>query len=191
VGNSSTRIGVWRRAGDKGCVRGPLLSSEQHVSCGNTLYVGTPYYDAGVTTRYGSDALASDGYTLRTDTVYHDCHYTDDVFKEDNSQMFGSISGGGGSVTTNFYGTVNDQTSDLGTLTPGLGYNVTYSISTGNPAFPAYTFDYSHKCYPAYEAYVGAQRIYGYKPSFNDPVDISYCLAGGLVISGATIGTVN
>jgi hypothetical protein len=105
--------------------------------------------------------------------------------------MAGSVSGGAGSVTKNFYGTVNDQTSDLGTLTPGLGYNITYYITTSNPLIPAYTFDYSHKCCPAYEAYIGSQQIYGYKPSYNDPISLSFCLESGLLVNGTAIGTVN
>ena len=172
--------------------------SEAQVSTSTGNWIGSsglgpqnPYYSAGVTTRYGSDALAADGYTLMSDTALHDCHYTDDIFRESNSQMSGSVKGGSGSVTTNFYGTVNDLTSDLYTVTPGLGYNVTYTISTANPAIPAYTFQYSHKCYPAYEAYIGGQRIYGYMPSHNDPASITLCLAGGLTVSNETIGTVN
>ena len=86
---------------------------------------------------------------------------------------------------------MNDQTSDLGTLTPGLGYNVTYAINTANSYVPASTFDYSHKCYPAYEAYIGSQQVYGYKPTHNDPATVTVCLAGGLSVTGSTIGAVN
>jgi len=83
----------------------------------------------------------------------------------------------------------NDQTSDLGQNTPGLGYNVTYIIATNsNPAIPAYSFNYSHKCYPAYEAYIGTQQIYGYCPLNNNPFYISGCLFGGLIITGSTVG---
>lgn len=153
--------------------------------------ISNPSYRAGTTVRYGSDALAPDGYTLQQDYVLHDCHFTDDVFQEDSSQMSGSVHGASGSVTTNFYGSVNDQTSDLGTETPGLGYNVTYTINTAsNPAIPAYTLDYSHKCYPAYEAYIGSQQVYGYMPLSNSPAYVTACLVGGLVISGSTIGAV-
>jgi hypothetical protein len=160
---------------------------------GGTVYGSgrNPYYDAGITTRYAGDALAPDGFTLYSDYVYHDCHYTDNVFKEDNSHMSGSAQGGSGSVTVNFYGDVNDQISDLGQNTPGLGYNVTYIIATNsNPAIPAYSFNYSHKCYPAYEAYIGTQQIYGYRPLSNNPFYISGCLFGGLIITGSTVGAV-
>jgi len=47
-----------------------------------------------------------------------------------------------------------------------------------NPASPAYTFEYTHDCFPAHEAYIGTQRIYGFMPNDDQWGHISACLAG-------------
>lgn len=165
--------------------------SEVVVSASSGSETSTPIFLAGVTTRYASDALAPDGYTLIGDNVYSDCHLTDTVMLESNSSMYVSVSGSQGTVTTNFYGSAQDATTILGSNTPSTDWNVTFTISTSNPAFPAYTVNYTHDCYPAYEAYIGTQLVYGFKPSSNSRATIVACLAGAFQIQGSTIGTVN
>jgi hypothetical protein len=137
------------------------------------------YMDAGTITRYAADALASDGYTLRGDSILHDGHLTDDVLKESNSDMHVSVSGGGGSVSANFYGSAQNAATSWGYGTPSIDWNVTFTIGTANnPASPAYTFEYTHDCFPTHEAYIGTQRIYGFTPNDYSGDHIAACLAG-------------
>ena len=153
--------------------------SEATISASTGSTIGAPILDGGVTRRYASDAVAPDGYTLREDGALHDCHYTDNVFLESNSDMHLSLSGGSGIIHANFWGSAKDEASDLGSATPGTDWNVTYTINAAsNPVTPGYTIEYTHECYPAYEAYIGTQRVYGYKQNSNSAITLASCLSG-------------
>jgi hypothetical protein len=151
-----------------------------------------PFYGAGTTVRYSDDALASDRYSLIGDGVLNDCHLTDQV-KPGSISGNTAISGGGGTIQANLYGSATNMATTWGPYaTPSINWNVTYSINAvSNPSYPAYTFSYTHDCFPAYEAYIGTQQIYGFKPSNYSASTIGYCLAGGSPVQSATIGTVN
>ena len=165
--------------------------SEVFVSTLTGSAISPALFDAGTTYRYASDALNPDGYTLTSDAILNDCHYTDKVVKEPSTNMHVSVSGGGSTVHANFYGSATDLATAAQSWAPSLDWNVTYTISTANPVIPAYTIEYTHDCYPAHEAYIGTQLVYGYKPSSNGAFAVGTCLAGLGQISGATIGTVN
>jgi len=60
-----------------------------------------------------------------------------------------------------------------------------------NPASPAYTFEYTHDCFPAHEAYIGTPRIYGFMPNDYSGGHIAACLAGYGQIQGTVLGQVN
>ncbi|MGA8028284.1 MAG: hypothetical protein WB992_14165 [Bryobacteraceae bacterium] len=59
-------------------------------------------------------------------------------------------------------------------------------MSTTTYAKPTYSFDYTHSCYPGFEAYIGSQFVYGYKPPSNNSVYVALCL--GFTV-GDVIGT--
>ena len=151
-----------------------------------------PSFDAGTTRRYGGDALEFDGYTLQEDTIYGDCHFADFVLKESSANQYADISGGGGDVSVRFHGFSGNQTTTFPATTPPIDWDITISLDTmANPVYPAYTVNYNHDCFPAHEAYVGTQRVYGYRPQRSNAVYIGYCLAGGSPVTGSTIGTIN
>jgi hypothetical protein len=134
--------------------------------------------DAGTPVRYSGDALAPDGYTLIGDDILHDCHLTDDRLKETNLGMHVDTNGGGGEALVHFYGSALNATTWPVTADP-IDWDATLTINTGsNPASPAWTFSYTHDCFPAFEAYIGSQRIYDWKPTSYQWVNIGACLHG-------------
>jgi hypothetical protein len=94
-------------------------------------------------------------------------------------------------VNAEFFGQAGNQATFLGPNTPPIYWDVTFSISTSNPAYPAYSLQYTHTCYPAFEAYIGSQLVYGYKPSPNNWFYVANCLAGIIPhVTGTVVGAV-
>lgn len=151
-----------------------------------------PLYAAGTTTRYSDDAVGIDGYTLRGDYVYGDCHLTDYVKQGSVDANTIVNSGGYGIVNAELVANGTNVATTFPDWTPPFHYDFTYTINAvSNPSIPAWTLQYNHKCFPAYEAYIGTQLVYGYKPKHYDAATISYCLAGGGPVNGSALGTVN
>jgi hypothetical protein len=163
--------------------------SEGYVSTATGAAVGPTFVDAGVTTRYADDAIAIDGYTLLSDNVLGDCHYTDNHVKGSNTGHI-DVWGGAGQVTAHLYGAATNNAVSPGKA-PSIDWDFLLNISTANPITPGYTLNYTHDCFPAHELYIGTQRIYGYMPAQSDPGNVGLCLAGVGQISGSVKGTVN
>lgn len=193
AGNGTTRSTIY--AGDN---RGfdPFSTSFRTysnvtVSSFNATALWT-YFAAGKTIRYASDAIAPDGYTLYSDSVLHDCHYTDNVVYEQTYDMHSSTGGGNGTVNTHLWGSCTDLASNAQSWAPGIDWDFVVSINTAsNPSIPAYSVTYHHDCYPAHELFIGTQFVYGYKPTSNSSGTVAGCLAGFAPVSGTTVGTVN
>lgn len=136
--------------------------------------------------------MAPDGYSLLSDTVLHDCYRLDNIVPESTAAMYSLYSGTPGiSVNAEFFGAAGNQASLLGPNTPPIRWDVTYSINATNPTYPSYSLQYNHTCYPAFEAYIGSQFVYGYKPWSNNAIFVSGCLLGAIPhVTGTAIGAV-
>lgn len=166
--------------------------SEVIVSAASGSAITSPVFLAGTTTRYSDDALAPDGYTLVGDANYNDCHLTDKVVPGIIAANVLVQSGGFGVVSAELYGDATNMATTYPQLTPSITWDFNYTINAAsNPTFPAWTLQYTHDCYPAHEVYIGAQLIYGFKPTSNSPANVGLCLAGVNPVSGSSIGTVN
>ena len=95
------------------------LAADGIVTTNSYAVANPPGYDsayrAGTTYRYADNALASDGYTLISDNVLHDCFLLDSVVQESWYDQAIKVTGlSPGSVTVNAYGSGTDEAAITG-----------------------------------------------------------------------------
>lgn len=148
---------------------------------------GTRYNYTGPTRRYeAATGLAPNGVTLYEDSVLHDCYKLDDRGYASTSDMHIDIAGSAASkfATARMYGSAGNPLTPPG-VTPNINWDVTVQVSKANPMVPTYSILFTHDCFPAFEVYVGSQRIHEWTPTGYNPItDIAYCLSGFGAISG-------
>lgn len=162
--------------------------SEAIVRASTGTALVDPYIYTGRSKRYASDAL-SNGQLIE-DSTLHDCHLLDDQGFAATDNMHVSTSGTPGTVSVNFYGGAGNPVSFAGQYAPDINWNVAVSISANGVQYPRYSLTYTHDCFPAYELYVGHQRLYGYMPSNYHPEIFSFCLLGVAQVSGSAVGVI-
>jgi hypothetical protein len=146
-----------------------------------TLVPAGPFYltadnETGFTMRYASDAIYGD--VLLMDSVLHDCYEWDDYGHASNSTMYQSYwEPGQGQMGVEFSGSIADPLTPEG-FTPSVDWDVWILVNNSNPSAPTYTMTGWGDCFPAWEAYIGGQQIFGYTPPAYDITTIAMCLLG-------------
>lgn len=162
--------------------------SSVHVAPDSGSYFPYSKYNyLGQTRRYdAATALAPDGVTLYEDTVLGDCFKLHATAYAPLTNMFIDVAGNATtrSVQAYFHGGAANPLAPPGAE---INWDVWVGLSKAVPTAPAYEVSWAHDCVPAFEVYIGKQRIYGYTSTGYHPLNnIWYCLGGlGRIISGS------